>query len=262
MLTLLVAMWAQAQESAPKPITLAAGELSVTVEPPDGKSGWYRGTRFDWSGMTSKVKFGQHELASRWQTGTRNPQANDDIWGFAEEFDNGGPMGYDQCKPGDTFVKIGVGKLKRTSADPYHFFAPYPIVEPDTWTTKQLDQAISFTQSMEHVPSDPAGVTIKYQYVKTLSVKHVPASASQPATHQLIIKHELTNRADKPLTFTHYNHHFLLVDGDGVGPNYELKLNFPISAPQPRERFSELALLTVIGSTFAARSIKEACSAS
>jgi hypothetical protein len=240
---LLALCWLEsslAQEvKLPAAIELKSGPLELTLEPPDGRNGWYRGTRFDWSGMTSRIKFGTHELAARWQGGPRKATANDDVWGLAEEFDNGGPADYESCKPGETFVKIGVGKLRRRDTNPYHFFTPYEIVEPGEWVTKQADNQVTFEQSADHVPAQSGRRPVKYRYAKTVSLHEERAGREQ----QIVIKHSLTNRAVEPLTFTHYNHNFLLVDGDGVGPNYQLKLAFPINVPAPRERFTELAKL-------------------
>jgi hypothetical protein len=44
--------------------TISNGQLKATVYLPDAHSGFYRGTRFDWSGVISSLEFKGHNYIS------------------------------------------------------------------------------------------------------------------------------------------------------------------------------------------------------
>ena len=43
------------------------------------------------------------------------------------------PIGYEEAKVGETFLKIGVGELEKPDETAYGFGAPYYIVTPSFW---------------------------------------------------------------------------------------------------------------------------------
>jgi hypothetical protein len=107
----------------PPKAELSNGTLRVKPYPPDAANGFYRATRFDWSGMIESVEYGGHKFYGRWFQGT-DPAVRDfeyrgaDIiagpntaaTGPAEEFNtNNKGLGFDEAKPGGTFLKIGSG---------------------------------------------------------------------------------------------------------------------------------------------------------
>src|SRR4051812_12289404 len=96
---------------------LTDGRLTLTVLLPDAKTGFYRGTRFDWSGVVEKAEVNGHTLFGYWKA-THDPTNHDDVPGTAEEFGTAtspvaGPLGYREAKSGQTFLKIGVGELEK-----------------------------------------------------------------------------------------------------------------------------------------------------
>ena len=109
--------------------TLKSEHLSVKVYQPDAEKGFYRGTRFDWSGVFS-VEFEKHKLFGPWK-GTHDPANNDDIVGPCEEFGSGftGPLNYKDAKVGERFLKIGVGELEKPKEEKYQFFRNYKIAK-------------------------------------------------------------------------------------------------------------------------------------
>ena len=93
---------------------------------PDEEKGYYRSTRFDWSGIIAQVEYVGLSFFQEWidYIGTISPGKLDSYdsgtgTGTAEEFRK--PLGYEDAKPGSPFLKIGVGILERADEKPYHF---------------------------------------------------------------------------------------------------------------------------------------------
>ena len=104
---------------------LSNDQIRVRVYLPDPERGFYRSTRFDWSGVIASLEFQGHQYYGPWFTGT-DPTVRDFIYksdteliaspqsavtGPAEEFSR--PQGFAEAKPGGTFVKVGVGVLRK-----------------------------------------------------------------------------------------------------------------------------------------------------
>jgi hypothetical protein len=140
--------------------------------------------------------------------------------GTAEEFGTAtspvaGPLGYREAKPGQTFLKIGVGELEKIDEPRYRFTQRYKIVKPGTWEVTARKDGIEFRQEM----SQPAGYG--YRYVKKISYL---TGGDAPGFR---ISRTLTNTGTKRLETDHYAHHFMTVDGDPIGPNYTIRFGFP-----------------------------------
>src|SRR5437870_11188086 len=95
------------------------GSLRVRLYLPDAKTGFYRGTRFDWSGVIGGLEYAGHQFYPMWFQRV-DPKVHDftyegrdivagpctAITGPAEEFvSNGKGLGFDEAKPGGTFIK-------------------------------------------------------------------------------------------------------------------------------------------------------------
>ena len=96
------------------------GEITARIYLPDAKAGFYRSTRFDWSGAIASLEYKGHNYYGHWFSkitdiydfGYDGP--NDDVIsaeftamvGPAEEF---GALGYNDATPGGLFVKPGIG---------------------------------------------------------------------------------------------------------------------------------------------------------
>jgi hypothetical protein len=223
LLTLVVARIASAADYPTH--TLKSEQLTVTVYLPDAENGFYRGTRFDWAGVF-RVQYGSHKLFGPWKD-SHNPKNNDDILGPSEEFGMFAPLGYNDAKAGESFIKIGVGELTKANEEKYGFWTNYKIVKPGTWKIEKSDDKISFEQSLA------SGSGYSYKYSKTLVL----------SGSELKIQHRLENSGTKPIQTDHYNHNFFNVDGDGVGKNYELDFPFEPKAALTKERFNDLIQL-------------------
>lgn len=203
---------------------IKSDQLTVTVYTPDAEKGFYRGTRFDWSGVFS-VQFGKHKLFGPWRKA--DPTSHDSIVGPCEEFGTAGALGYDDAKPGESFLKIGVGELvKPEKEEKYSQFAAYKIAKAGGWKVTTTDTKVTFEQSMS------AG-GYGYKYTKIVAVQDA----------EVRIQHVLENTGTKAISTDCYNHNFFNVDGDPVGGNYEIEFGFEPKADAPKERFKELVKL-------------------
>src|SRR5690242_11375781 len=93
--------------------SISNGEIRARLLLPDPARGYYRGTRFDWSGAIASLQYKGHEYFGQWFE-KYDPKTHDAIMGPVEEFrsDDGG-LGYAAAKVGDTFVRIGVGVVRK-----------------------------------------------------------------------------------------------------------------------------------------------------
>lgn len=121
------------------------GLISAEIALPEAKKGFYRGMRFDRAGIITSLRYRGHEFfAGNFTATNRNPVIHDHVAGQAEEFAE--PIGYDDAKVGDGFLKIGVGILRKPFYPVYAFRVPYKPVKIFSWTTKLEPKRVEFTQ--------------------------------------------------------------------------------------------------------------------
>ena len=68
-------------------------------------------------------------------------------------------------RAGATFIKIGVGVLRKPDERKYDPYRLYPIVDAGTWTVNRRPGAVEFTHALADASSGYA-----YEYRKTVSV--------------------------------------------------------------------------------------------
>src|SRR5260370_40509501 len=133
-------------------------------------------------------------------------------------------MGYRQAKPGETFIKIGVGGLRKPKdGGEYDCFRLYEIVDPGTWKVRTKRNTIEFTQEV----TDPLS-GYGYRYQKTILLV--------PGQPEMIMDHRLRNTGKRSIESNVYNHNFLVLDGQPPGPDFVLTTPFHIitsRAPDP-----------------------------
>ncbi len=179
---------------------------------PDPENGYYRASRFDWSGIIGCANYKGHTYWGRW-FGKYDPLVNDSITGPVEEFRSPeGAQGYSAAAPGGLFVKIGVGVLRKAGDTPYQFGYTYPLVDPGKWTVKSSSRKVRFEQTL----ASPTGV--RYRYVKVLSVSRDGS--------RLTLHHTLTNLGAKPIVTDVYDHDFFMLDGRPTGPGFSVQTGF------------------------------------
>jgi len=163
--------------SFPK-VKLSNGLITATVYLPDEKEGYYRGTRFDWSGVIANLDYAGHQYYGEWFD-VHDPLGHDGIVGPVEEF---APLGYEQAVTGGEFVKIGVGSLVKPDERAYAFHRLYVLSNPGTWHIENDGQHIAFTHVL-------AQGEYPYSYNKVIRL--------QTGEPTLVLDHTLKNTGDK-----------------------------------------------------------------
>ncbi len=199
--------------------TIHQGQTTAVIFLPDPKAGYYRASRFDWAGVVPCLNYRGHNFFGEWFP-SYDPLLNDAITGPVEEFrSEDGALGYGAAKPGDPFVKVGVGVLRRLDASPYKFATTYPLLDSGKRTTDAAPDHIAFTQEL-HAPT---GVAYRYQKVLRL----------ETAGKVLVLEHSLTNLGTRPIVTDVYDHDFYMLDGKRTGPGMKVHFVFPPSAVPP-----------------------------
>ena len=224
---------AQPAQPLPKhtePVPLNAPSLQITngliaakIYVPDFQKGFYRGTRFDQSGVIGSLILGKQDFYGPWFDRVSSEVADfaytpegivggpdSAISGPVDEF---APIGFDQAKPGETFIKIGVGLLKKPDAAPYDHYHLYEIADAGVRSVLNGKDSVTFTQD----------VTGAYRYVKTLRLV--------PGKPELVIAHELTNKSGTAFVTTAYDHNFLKLSPG----NENVVVRFPFT-PKPDKK--------------------------
>ena len=202
---------------------ISAGSVRARLYLPDAQAGYYRGTRFDWSGAIASLTWKRHEFFGQWFE-RHDPRHHDAITGPVEEFlSNGAGLGYNEAKPGDVFVRIGVGSVRKPDEPRYRQFATYDIVDPGKWTVHKGSNWIEFV----HALGDAAG----YGYVYTKNV--------QVSDNMLKLEHQLTNTGRKPIVTSVYEHNFFMLDGQPTGPDVVVRFPFEPRAAAPLNGLAE-----------------------
>jgi hypothetical protein len=215
-------------------IQIGNGVINATIHPPDPANGFYRGTRFDWSGVIGSLKYAGHDYYGPWFNKT-DPHVVDYIYqgadivagpcsaitGPVEEFSTHEEgLGFSEAKPGGTFLKIGVGVLRKPDDAKYSMFRLYDIVDHGKWTVQAKPASVVFTQRI----MDPLS---GYGYLYQKTVRLIPG---QP---QMVIEHRLTNIGKRAIESSVYDHNFLVLDHQGIGPDFSITLPFDIHPAKP-----------------------------
>jgi hypothetical protein len=198
---------------------------------PDATHGYYRGTRFDWSGVFGSLEYKGHEYYGPWFTKT-DPKVHDFIYhgdeivagpcsaitGPVEEFSwKDKALGYDDAKPGGTFIKIGIGVLRRPDAGEYDNYRLYEIADPGKWDIQPKPDSIEFVQTVSDASSG-------YGYVYTKTVRLMNGRP------EMALEHTLKNTGRRPIETSVYDHNFLVLDKQPIGPDFTITVPFDIQA--------------------------------
>jgi len=209
---------------------IANGQIRAKIYLPDAQNGYYRGTRFDWSGVVYSLQYKGHNYYGPWVQRT-DAKVHDFVYegaeivggpcssitGPADEF---GQVGWEEAKPGGRFIKIGVGALGRRDEDRYDNFQLYEIVNPGKWTIGRSRDSIDFTQELADSSSG-------YGYVYRKAVRLVKGSP------EMVLEHRLKNTGTRPIRTTVYNHNFLVLDGQPPGAPLAITVPFQIQTQRP-----------------------------
>lgn len=230
MAALCAAAWSpRAVASDSAQVEISNGQIQARLHMPDANKGFYRGTRFDWSGVVSSLRFKGHEFYGQWFD-AMDPSVRDFVYdgprivagpctaitGPAEEFPL--PLGFSEARPGGTFVKIGVGLLRRPDDAAYSAFRLYEFADPGRWTVRPYSDRIEFTHELQARGSEYA-----YVYRKTVRL-----TSGRP---QMVLDHSLRNMGRLPIRSNVYGHNFLYLDRQPPGPDFEVTFPFEVKTP-------------------------------
>jgi hypothetical protein len=196
---------------------ISNGQIRAKLYLPDPEKGYYRATRFDWSGSIASLEFKGHNYFGVWFP-KYDPKLHDSITGPVEEYRTGeSGLGYQDAKVGGNFIRIGVGVLRKPEEQRFGQFKTYEIVDPGKWTVHPKPDSVEYIQQL----ADPStGYAYLYKKVVRL-VKGKP---------QMTIEHSLKNNGKKPIETNVYNHNFFVIDGEPTGPDFSVKFPFDVKA--------------------------------
>ena len=197
-------------------VDLNKGAIRVSMYLPDAVRGYYRGTRFDWSGIIRQVRFRDHQFYAPLHP-SHDPTCHDAVSGPAEEFAMFRPMGFAEASPGQSFVKIGVGLLMKADEGDYSFDGNYELICAGDWDISHNTDSVTFDQALQGERG------WAYRYTKSIQL-----SAGRP---ELTIRHRLENTGEKTIDIDNYNHNFTIIDDVPVGPDY--RVEFPFTTDDP-----------------------------
>lgn len=219
-----------AQTQEPPQAEISNGSVHAVLYLPDPDKGFYRGTRFDWSGVIRSLEYKGHNYYGPWFSKT-DPNVIDFVFdngitagpcsaitGPVEEFvSEGKALGFETSKPGGTFIKIGIGVLRRPDDKAYNPYRLYEIVNGGKWSVHTKRDSIEFTQEL----NDPAS-GYGYRYTKTLRLI--------PGKPEMVMEHSLRNTGRQEIRTSVYDHNFLVLDKLPIGPDDVISVPFPIHA--------------------------------
>ena len=140
----LVLTGSKAQDLFPD-AEITNGIIRARLYLPDAENGYYRGSRFDWSGVMPELTYEGHSYFGQWFE-KYDPLLHDAIMGPVEEFS---PVGYDEAEAGSFFLKVGVGMLRKPQEPKYAFSTAYQIENSGSWKVKAKPDRVAFTQKLE-----------------------------------------------------------------------------------------------------------------
>ena len=195
---------------------ISNGVLEAKLYLPDPGEGYYRGTRFDWSGQIASLRYKDHEYFGQWFP-KYDPKLHDAIMGPVEEFrtEDGG-LGYAEARPGGEFIRIGVGVVRKPEEKEFRWSQTYEIVDPGQWSVRQGENWIEFVHELR------GGARYAYRYTKRITLVD-----GKP---EMVIAHRLDNTGSKPIETLQYNHNFFVIDGQPTGPNFVVRFPFELHA--------------------------------
>jgi hypothetical protein len=206
------------------------GQIRAKIYLPDATNGYYRGTRFDWSGVVYSLQYKGHDYYGPWFQKT-DPKVRDFVYegphiiagpcsaitGPVDEFRQ---LGFDEAKPGGNFIKIGVGALRKPDEGRYDNYRLYEVVNPGKWTIRKDRDSVEFTQELADLPSGHG-----YVYHKTVRL-----TKGKP---EMVLEHRLKNAGTRAIKTSVYNHNFLVLDRQPPGPDFVITVPFQIQTRRP-----------------------------
>jgi hypothetical protein len=207
---------------------ISNGLIVANLFLPDAENGYYKATRFDWSGVISSLEFKGHQYFGQWFE-NYSPDIHDAIMGPVEEFT---PVGFDAAKPGEAFLKPGVGMLVKPDDTPYSSFRLYKIKNAGSWKVTKTSDQVEFIQVLQDA-------VYSYEYKKSVQLTQ--------GKSEMVLIHTLKNTGLNPVETNIYDHNFFIIDNYHPGPNVRVKFTFnpggTFQGPQDITNFQNHQLL-------------------
>ena len=122
------------------------------------------------------------------------------------------PIGFDDARPGELFLKPGIGLLHRPDDSPYNFARSYEIVQPFKFHIESTPTKASITVD----PLDCRGNALRLE--KQFGIQE----------NSLVISYRMENCGEKQIFTNEYVHNFVAIDRQPIGPDYLLRLPYLI----------------------------------
>jgi hypothetical protein len=196
------------EEAITTEANITNGLINAKLYLPDADTGYYRGVRFDWSGLIASLEYAGHTYIDQWFD-KYDPYIHESVLGPMQEFES---IDFDSAAVGDPFLKVGVGVLTRIDERNYTIGKYYTPVDLGEWDVKTGADFVEFTQVLESQTG--------YSYVYT---KKVTLTEGKP---ELKMTHSLRNTGEKSINTHVYNHNFFIIDKEPAGPNIQTVFNF------------------------------------
>lgn len=184
--------------------------VTATVAIPDVEKGFYRGNRFEQAGIVTRLERGAHSFFLG-AAAVHEPLNSHVGCGPCEEWFEA--IAYDDAKPGEAFIKLGVGLYEKPFHPNHMWNHPYWPLKIFPWTTKAEKDRLEFLQEVEG-PRDWS-----YRYVKRLIL--------EPGKPLLLIEHSLTNTGKHRIDAEQYAHNFMALDRKPVEKGLTIAFTFP-----------------------------------
>ena len=180
--------------------------LEIGVDLPLEK---YEGSRFDWSGKISSVRFENLPLTTIEDTESKDVDFLGK--GLYNEFGITSPVGFKETPLRGWFHKIGVGLLKKEHKD-YLFYRNH-LIKPASFDVNYENDKIKIICKSELING--------YSY---LLKKEITVSENS-----FIIDYSLHNTGEKKIITDEYVHNFMAINNALIGEDYTLKFPFSIN---------------------------------
>ena len=171
----------------PEVITLGNGSFQMQVTMPMTRCISEYGPRFDISAAITSVKLDGNEFL-----------INE---GLIDEFNIAWipPPGYSEAKPGETFLKIGVGEVIREEEKNYEFWRKYKLRQPASTSFVRQEGGLAFTQSI--LLESGWG----YEYRKSYAI--------HPESRTITVAYSLQNIGQHTIEASQYTHNWFALGG-------------------------------------------------
>lgn len=172
-----------------KYLKIQTGGISVEILNPANTCDEHFSTRFSHAGYITKIEVNGEEKLSR-AVEEFHPFHGE---GFPDEFEK--PLGYNEAKADELFVKIGVGAEKKREEKPYTNWDMHEVAMPAETVAKRIENGYAFIQNFVY---NGYG----YYYEKKITVEN----------GKIKISHFLKNTGLKNIDTLWYSHAFLRYD--------------------------------------------------